>query len=442
MCCSGRTAFAAARIFDGDRILDDHAVLVENGVVSAVMPRGSLPEGIPVRQEPGCTIIPGLIDTHVHFMRWQGPLFLAHGVTTVRDVGNDLAWILARRREWPGHDWPRIFCMGPLLDGPAPIHRMVSRGCSDAEEAQAAVRETAAAGVDGIKLYVGLKMEWLPEMVRQGHAAGLKLSMHGARDGVLAPGRAGVDEFFHLDGILADIWPSRPPGGLSVWGLPDLAQTWDRQREVADEIRRLGMTATPTLAYWDSQWRVRTPGHRLSEEMRLIPPAIVESQASQAPDSAASDQWQRALQAAQRFVGLLRERGVPILAGSDVPCGAVPPGLSLWREMALLVEAGLLPLQALRAATSEAASFMGQARLGWLRPGSAADLVVVRGNPVEHIPEKPEVVLVLRQGTAYRPADLLASAETAASTIPEEPWGIQLAMQRAGSSRPRPAPPA
>lgn len=405
MCCSGRTAFSAARIFDGERILDDHAVLVENGVVSAVMPRGSLPEGIPVRQEPGCTIIPGLIDTHVHFMRWQGPLFLAQGVTTVRDVGNDLAWILARRREWSGHDWPRIFCMGPLLDGPAPIHRMVSRSCSDLEGAQAAVREMVAAGVDGIKLYVGLKAEWLPEMVRQGHAAGLRLSMHGARDGVLGPGRAGVDEFFHLDGILADIWPSRPPGWLSVWGLPELAQTWDRQREVADEIRRLGMTATPTLAYWDSQWR-------------------------------------RALQAAQRFVGLLRERGVPILAGSDVPCGAVPPGLSLWREMALLVEAGLSPRQALRAATSEAASFMGQARLGWLRPGSAADLVVVRGNPVEHIPEKPEVVLVLRQGVAYRPADLLASAETATSTIPEEPWGIQLAMQRAGSSTPRPAPPA
>jgi imidazolonepropionase-like amidohydrolase len=428
----GRFACTAARVFDGERTLAEHAVLVENGVVSAVIPQRSLPEGVPLWHEPDSTILPGLIDTHVHFMRWQGPLFLAYGVTTIRDVGNDLEWILARRREWAENLWPRILCVGPLLDGEKLCHTIVSRRCADAADAVTAVRETAAAGVDGIKLYVGLKPEWLTAMAREAHAAGCRVSMHCSGGGVLAAGRAGIDEFFHLDGILEDIWPTHPAGWLNVWGMPELSHTWDRQREAADAIRDLGMTATPTLAYWDSQWRIRTADHLCSEEMRHVPPVIVELQGRQPADPVVSAQWRRALHAAERFVGLLLERGVPLLAGSDVPCGAVPPGLSLWRELSLLVEAGLSPTQALRAATSAAATFMGQSQLGRLRPGSTADMVVVRGNPMEQIPETPDIAMVIRHGTAYRPVDLLAAAETAASTLKEEPWGIQLALHRAG----------
>ena len=431
---SGRFACTAARVFDGEHTLADHAVMVENGVVSAVVPQCSLPEGVPLWHEPDSTILPGLIDTHVHFMRWQGPLFLAHGVTTIRDVGNDLEWILARRSEWEEHLWPRILCVGPLLDGEKPGHTIVSRCCTDAADAVAAVRETAAAGVDGIKLYDRLKTEWLAGMVREGHAAGCKVSMHCSESGVLVAGRAGVDEFFHLDGILADIWPAHPAGWLNVWGTPELSHTWDRQRKVADAIRDLGMTATPTLAYWDSQWRIRTAEHLCSEQMRHVPSPIVESQGTQPADPVASAQWLRALHAAEKFVGLLLERGVPLLAGSDVPCGAVPTGLSLWRELALLVEAGLSPTQALRAATSTAATFMGQSHLGRLRPGSTADMVVVRGNPMARIPETPAIAVVIRHGVVHRPDDLLVAAETAVSTLKDEPWGIQLALHQARSA--------
>ena len=429
----GRFACAATRVFDGERVFTDHAVLVDNGTVVAVMPRASLPESVPLLVEPNVTILPGLIDTHVHFMRWQGPLFLANGVTTVRDTGNDLAWILARRGEWQGNIWPRILCTGPLLDGDKPYHVHVSRSSADAAGAAAAVRETAAAGVDGIKLYVGLPVEWLPAMTEAGHAAGFKVSMHCSGGGVLAAGRAGVDEFFHLDGLLGDIWPNHPIGWLNIWGRPEFAATWDRQHEAADAIRSLDMTATPTLAYWDSQWRTRTSGHSASDYMRGVPPEIVTWQGTQAIDTAASDEWRRALEAAQRFVGLLAERGVPLLAGSDAPCGALPPGMSLWRELALFTEAGLSPLQALRSATYSAATFLGQARLGRLSPGCMADIVVVRGDPLTHIPASPDIALVIRQGVLYRPADLLATAEQATATLGEEPWGRQFALHHARS---------
>lgn len=73
-----------------------------------------------------------------------------------------------------------------------------------------------------------------------------------------------------------------------------------------------------------------------------------------------SEQWRRALRAAQTFVGLLLDRNVPVLAGSDVPCGLVAPGRNLWRELELLAEAGMSPAHALRAATSAAADFIGR----------------------------------------------------------------------------------
>ena len=129
---------------------------------------------------------------------------------------------------------------------------------------------------------------------------------------------------------------------------------------------------------------------------------------------------------------------MPLLAGSDVPCGAVPPGLSLWRELSLLVEAGLSPKQALRSATSDAATFLGRPELGRLCPGAAADMVVVRGDPTERIPERPEIPMVVRNGVVYRPDALLASADAAKGTLKEEPWGLQFArhalmrIERAG----------
>ena len=423
----GRMAYTSERIFDGEHLLENHAVWIDNGRVVDIVPLAALPQDVPLYQQPACTIIPGLIDTHIHFMRWQGPLFLAYGVTSVRDTGNELQWILECRKEWPEQAWPRILCLGPLVDGPSPIHPVVARVCTDLDSALAAVRETLAAGVDGIKLYVGVDPQWIPAMSRESHEGGRKISMHCLAKGVLAAGRAGVNEFYHLDGILAEVWPDHPPGWLEVWGDPDFAGTWDQQQQVADNVSQLGITATPTLAYWDSQWRVRTPEGASSEERRYIPPEIVEWQSEDASASAAA-KWQHALEAAQRFVGLLLEREVPVLAGSDTPCGAVLPGLSLWRELSLLVESGMSPKQSLRAATSNAADFLQRPELGRLRKGGSADMVFVRGDLTEHIPERPEIVLVMRSGTVYQPKELLQAVEVVAPTIKSDPWARQFEL--------------
>ncbi len=426
-------AYAADWVFDGERMLAEHAVLVRDGVITDVVAQAAVPTQVPVQQYSQSTILPGLIDTHIHFMHWQAPVFLAYGVTTVRDTGNDLQWIIRCREAWPQCLGPRIVCLGPLLDGPKPGHPLVARAINGPDAAVDAVRETLAAGVDGIKLYAAMEPEWIAAMVRESHAASRKVSMHCLAHGVLVAGRAGVDEFYHHDGILADVWPERPPGWLSVWGDPGFATTWERQQQVADAIAQMGMTATPTLAYWDSQWRIRAAVGPTPEEVLYMPTDLFKWSAAEV-NRVEAEIWRRALDAAQRFTGLLIERDVPLLAGSDTPCGGVLPGQSLWRELELLVGSGLSVEQALRTATAAAADFLDRPELGRLRPGLAADMICVRGNLLKGIVAQPALQLVMQNGVVYHPKALLEAAKIPSESWRADPWGRQFAWHWAKNS--------
>jgi len=426
MTYSGEREFAcrADRVFDGSRLRSGVAVVVKAGRISGLVPIAQVPPGTTVVSEPGCTIIPGLIDAHVHFARWQGPLYLAHGVTTIRDVGNQQAWILARRAEWSDHPWPRIFCVGPMLDGPTVGWVDLGRGCADAESAVRAVVETASAGVDGIKLYDGLPPEWLSVMAAAAHDEGLHASIHCGKSTVLQAATAGVDEFHHLDGVVAEFWPDHPPGWLEVWGHPGCGSTVAKQKEVADKIALSGMIATPTLTYWHSRSISALPGYPPPEEVALMPGKVNawgKSWGTRPPDAAAADTWKRALEAARAFTSLLIERDVPVLAGTDVPCERISPGVSLWREMSLLADCGMSAEQALRAATSETAKRLRLRNVGSLKQGSPADLSFVRGDPTSGIPERPEVPIVVRSGQVHRRAELVSAARQEAEDFESEP---------------------
>jgi len=291
-----------------------------------------------------------------------------------------------------------------------------------------AIRDVAAAGASGIKLYCGLPAAWLPALAAEIHSAGLKASMHCQGTGVMAAAKAGIDEFFHLDGIAIDVWPDHPPGWLGIWGLPGFAETADAQQRVADEIGRQGMTATPTLSYWESQWRIRAADYDPPREAPHVPAQMTKWQATMSNDSEASEQWQRATEAAQGFTELLLQRGVRVLPGSDVPCGGQTPGLSLWREMSLLSGAGMPAVDVLAAATSGAADFLECPHLGRLAAGCPADLVIVKGDPTRQIPATPDIVAVVQGGVPHTPDDLRAEADKEAATVTEDPWSFQWRM--------------
>ena len=145
-------------------------------------------------------------------------------------------------------------------------------------------------------------------------------------------------------------------------------------------------------------------------------------------DAELGETWRRAWRAALRFQSLLLARQVPTLAGSDTPCGGILPGQSLWRELSLLVAAGLSPVAALRSATAVAADFLEQPDLGRLQKGCAADLVFVRGDLSQQIPERPDLARVVRDGTEYAPTLLRQRAETVEASWRDDPWAQQFAQ--------------
>jgi len=418
---TGRWLCTAARLFDGERVLSDQALLIEGGTIRDVLSTAAVPTGLPTLAAPSGTILPGLMDLHIHFTSWQGPLYLAWGVTAVRDVANDTAWILAKRAEAKRHPWPRIYCVGEALDGPN-AYWAFCRKCPDATTACTGVRELAGLGVDGIKLYVGLETAWLPEIVTEAQRVDLPLMMHPFD----APGAidAGVEELFHLDGLLDAVWPAHPAGWLEVWGHPDFPTDPTNRLRLADRIAAAGTIMTPTLHYWHFAHTVRR-GNPADPCIPALNMQWLTGMPGYTADPDGAAQYERALAHVREFMGMLIERDVLILAGTDEPFGLLPPGQSLWRELELFTECGMTPILAMKTATSLAADRLRLTDRGRLRPGYAADFVVVNGDPTVRITAVPEIQAVVRDGQVYDPGALQEQSAAYAATIEDELVGME-----------------
>src|SRR5579883_2905281 len=195
-------------VVEGGTLLDGNGgapvrngvVVIENGRIQAVGAKGkvSYPAGAKVLHEEGKTILPGLIDSHIHLRDWYPPVFLRYGITTVYDTANPTDWIIAQR-EMVKHGkikGPRIFVTGDTIDGPP--ERSVPTASSEqggynfhaktVQEARALVDRNAAAGVDMIKVLEGLSPELLKAVTDEASAKGLTVVGHSEdiRDATLA----------------------------------------------------------------------------------------------------------------------------------------------------------------------------------------------------------------------------------------------------------------
>ena len=155
-----RYALLPDHIWNGtsDHTMTDTAVVVDGTLIDALVPVNDLSSDFPKVILKDCTLIPGLIDAHAHYSSVMGPSFLAGGVTTIRDVGNDLEWILDERNANASDAslGPTILCCGNLQDGPKAYWSRMGK----ANPTPAAVRESiqrhAAAGVDAIGVGCGV----------------------------------------------------------------------------------------------------------------------------------------------------------------------------------------------------------------------------------------------------------------------------------------------
>lgn len=425
-----RVALLGATVVDGTGgpPLRDAVVLVQGARIEAIAPRAGfdLPRGTREVDVTGRWIIPGLIDAHAHAARWAFPRYLAWGVTSVRDVHGSLDSVLALRDAANLHAiaGPRLFVAGAMLDAP-PATYPDALPAGDADAARRAVDRLAVAGVDFVKTYTRITPALLRAVVDEAEAFHLPVTSHlGLTDAVRAA-ELGVSAQEHLSGIPEAA--SREPEALFAAHRSGFFAGWTRferswaeldsaaLRRVAERLAGQGVLLVPTLVLHETYSRLDDPALFRDSALRAVPDS--EQTRWNVPDLIRRAGWTpedfaafRASRPAQNlFLRLFRAAGGTVAAGSDAANQMLVPGLSAHQEMELLVSAGLPPEEALAAATVNGARLLGADSLGVLAPGKAADLVVLRANPLQDIRNTRTVEQVMVRGNLMR-ADSIRTA--------------------------------
>ncbi len=403
----------------------------------------------------GKYLIPGLIDGHVHYLGWAAPLYLAQGVTSVLDLGNYTPWILAQKfavanQLVPG---PRIFTSAGQLDSP-PGTFPHSVNVSTEDEAREVVREHAGRGVDYIKAYTKIRPELLKAIIEEARAANLVVRGHitvSAREAALF----GIASLEHMSGIaiatiddpaiLQEIEQRRTEPEYVMATVRELAPLM--QPELFDDLIELmvkqGTALSPTLVSWwmgvhphtreyEEQDRAFLQDSRLSFIPELSRQSIM-GRYSRSRRARSDPKFQVGYAKSQEFIKSFLEAGGTVIAASDTTLGAMP-GMDLHRELQLLVDSGLSPLEALQAATRNPAQLIGQGHeLGTIESGKLADLIVIGGDPLQDIRNTQMIEMVIKDGKVLdidldaqfqdlipRPlsADYLSRFSTAEQTAP------------------------
>jgi cytosine/adenosine deaminase-related metal-dependent hydrolase len=389
----------------------------------------------------GRTVLPGLADMHVHLgplprAKWVLKLLLAHGVTTLKETGNSLGDLEAISRWSAGEaDLPRVHISGVTLNGSFPERRFLTAG----RETRALLENNLRYGVEFLKIHNWISsgaFRQIAETARErnlyltGHVP-LSMSSVAAIDG----GMTILEHVrLHAYEVMDDpVEVARTPVDLNMmdrtlfWAHFDASARTARATLAAWEARRERFYITPTMVMQEATARAYEVPYRSNEELRLVSPALL-AQWHKSPTSWGdldAKEIQEGLQSAAgmaRFIGAAHARGVRVLAGSDFGMAWVVPGVSLHRELEILVGGGLTPVEAVRAATGRAAEALRRTDRGTIRQGQLADLLIVHGNVAANVSNVRRVDQVILGGRFMEHAALmkeaarLATADAAASS--------------------------
>jgi imidazolonepropionase-like amidohydrolase len=346
----------------------------------------------------GKYVIPGLFDMHAHvagvrknsynqdFSENALKMLLDYGVTTIRSPAGPTNQSIALKHNVSEGiiEGPEMFTAGRLLNGPQIAIPFVEKQISTEKQAREEVRNQAAAGVDYVKLYVGLPPNLVQAAIDEAHSQGIGVIGHLYMTSWTDAANMGIDALTHGVPVNPSLLPSGDsreqflengggPFDHLLWlDLLDLDST--EINEMINALVENSVPVDPTLSIYETM--LRDDGYGFSDPQNQL-------------------RWAKVLQ----LTKIMHDKGVQILSGSDIPNFGLIPGASLHNELELLTEAGIKPLEVVAIATNNGAEALGiDNRVGTIEAGKEADVIILTSNPIENISNTKGIEAVIVDG--------------------------------------------
>lgn len=437
-------ALQHVRVIDGTGAapLADQTILIESGALREIGKTVSVPAGARAIDLTGRTVIPGLVGMHDHLFypaaSGQGPvagapalygemgfsfprLYLAGGVTSLRTTGSlepytDLSLKkLIDNGRMPG---PKLHITGPYLEGAGSFTPQLYE-LKDADDATRMVNYWMDEGVTSFKAYMHITRAELGAAIKAAHARGIKITGHLCSVGFSEAADLGMDDLEH--GIVVDqeFNPAKQPDVCppSANDHPSIEKLDVASEPVQAMIRRLvqhHVAITSTLVIFETFAPNRPPlQDRVLQALSL--PSRTDYLTVRAKVAEGKGSGAELLKKEMQFEHDFVKAGGLLLSGEDpTGYGGVLAGFGDQRQTELLVEAGFTPLEAIHIATQNGAEFLGEAdRIGTIKAGKRADLVVINGDPSQKIDDIENVELIFKDGLGYDSRKLIDSVQGA-----------------------------
>lgn len=395
-----------ARLIDGngDTPKENVSILIQDGIIKTISYTPISSKTTRVIDVAGKTVMPGLADMHIHITSsWDGDGFnllgykeqlnamLYAGVTTVLDTGGNLPFSAQIHQEIESGrlSGPQFLYLGPLVDGPDPNWPDISYSLASQTQASRIVNHLHKSGVHGVKAYGGLSS---PEV---------RSLIHAAREVDLP--------------VFVDLWVRTGAEHIITSGLRGLAHPPRRVTpEILTTMKQRDVYVMTTLSGYESILRFKERGLLDNPliDSTIAPERLSRMRAVAGEDLTDGEKeehgWRREfLDQMMDHTRQVHEAGIPVVAGTDGPTKGVFLGEGLHRELELLVEAGLTPLEAISAATRNGAMMMKtEDEWGTIEAGKRADLLVIDGRPDQTISDTRNIVTVIQAGRLIDRNDL------------------------------------
>ncbi len=408
----------------GGAVKPEMTVLITGDRITEVgaSEKASVPPGTMTLNASGKFLIPGLWDMHVHWYDKRTlSLFIANGVTGVRQMFGNTTLLKWREEVANGSlVGPRMVVASPIVDGPRPFWPG-SIAVGNEAEGRKAVKKVKAWGADFVKVYSFLPRDAYFGIAEEAKAEGIPFVGHVPWSISAAEASdAGQESMEHLLGIFLacsdneaeirrQIPQTTPFAGRALVEAKAL-ESYDSKKAAAlfERFVKNGTWQCPTLTVLRSTSHLDEGEFRKDPRLRFMPSEVRsrwERRTETQPNLRSFENLSVAKKVYPqyfRLVAAMNRAGVRFLAGTDTGNPYCFPGFSLHDELALLVEAGLTPLEALQAATVNAAEFLGvKETLGTIEKGKSADLVLLDANPLEDIRNTQKINAVILNGRLF-----------------------------------------